>query len=89
MQGIQRQRGIPRERVIDRHRVIDISRVKRRVDDGLARGHGHAVAGRREAAANAEDDVGLGEEVMNRFRDGPAAGAKSERMILREGALPL
>ena len=44
---------------------------------------------RREAAADAEDHVGVAEEVVDRLRDRAAAGAERQRVRLGERALAL
>ena len=48
-----------------------------------------AVAGLREAAADAEDEVRLAHEHVQRPRHRPAARAERQRMVLGEGALAL
>ena len=55
----------------------------------LPGGMPHAEAGEREAAADAEDHVGVGEEALDRPRIGPPAAAERQRMVLGEGALAL
>src|SRR3546814_9478820 len=41
----------------------------------------------RKAAADAEDHVGVLQELVHRLRHRPAAGAERQRMVLRKGAL--
>ena len=85
----ERELGIANEGVLHLHVLVEIHRIEGGVDDGLAAGHGHAEAGEREAAADAEDHVGIGEEGLHRARVGASAGAQGERMGLVECALAL
>ena len=86
----QHQLGVAEDRVVGGVVLVEVALVVGGVDDALCRRdvRGHAVLG--EAAPDAEDDVGLGQEV----EDGPghhaaAAGAERQRVVLREGALAL
>jgi hypothetical protein len=80
--------GVPEDRHIGRIGLVDIARVVGCVNDLLARrdrGAGDAMRG--EAAADAEHDVGLIEEMATVARIDDAAGAERKRVILREDAL--
>ena len=55
----------------------------------LPGGMPHPEAGQREAAADAQDDVGLGQEALDRPGVRPPAAAERQRVILGEGALAL
>jgi hypothetical protein len=58
--------------------------IERRVDDLLALRHRHGEIAFGEAAADAEDHVGLVEEVPHCFRHREPTGAERERVILRK-----
>ena len=59
------------------------------MSDPRTLGHGHTVAGGREAAADAEDQVRVVQEMVQRFGDRAPAGAQRQGMRLRKRALPL
>src|SRR5690606_40801233 len=67
--------------------AVDVGRVERGVDVGLAGRKLDAVRGRRETAADAEDQVGALKEMVYRPRQRAAARAKGKRMRLRKRAL--
>ena len=57
------------------------------MNDGLARRNWRAEDRRREAAADAEDDVGPLQELAGHRGAGIAAAAQRERMVFPKGAL--
>ena len=61
---IENQAGVADQRELGGHVLVDVGRVQRRMHDALAFGHRHAVVRDREAAADAEDQVRVGQEMM-------------------------
>jgi hypothetical protein len=83
----QGQLGIANEADRADHILVEMIRIQRGVDEGLALGELDAEVGLGERAADADDQVGFGDEVVHRFWHRIAAGAKRQGVILREGTL--
>src|SRR5206468_12244814 len=79
--GLQRQPSVTDERLIDRQVAVDVAWIEGGVDDRLPRRTTEldAVAGGGEAAADAEEHVGLAHELVDRLRQRAAAGAQAQR----------
>jgi hypothetical protein len=75
--------------VLDGDVLVDVSRVEGRVNDHLAARHLEPEHGESEAAADAEDDVGIVQELVDRPGPRPPAGAEGEGVILGKRALSL
>ena len=86
---LQHQRGIAHDALGDFDRVVEVLRVERGVDVVGLLGHRQAEAGLGERAADAEDDVGVLQELVDGLGEGAAAGAERERVRFGEGALAL
>src|SRR5438093_1593043 len=86
---LEREAGVADQGELGGDVLVEIRRVERRVDDPLARGHRDAVVGRGEATADAEDQVGVRQEVVEVLSDRPSARAERQVMGLRERALAL
>ena len=86
----QDQLGVAEDRIVRGIVLVEIALVVGRVNDGLSRRDvgGHAVA--CEAAADPEHHVSLRQEMVRRAgHHTTTPGAQRQRMIFREGALPL
>ena len=87
-QAVQYQTGVANEREVNRHIFIDVGWIQRRVDDPFAFGDLDAKGSTREAAADAEYQIGFLDEMLDRFRDAPSAGTQRQAMIFRKALLP-
>ena len=86
-QRLEDQLGVADQRLLAGHVLVDVHRIERGVDDRLAGRHVDAEVGLGEAAADAEDQVGIAQEVIDRRRDGVAARAEREHVVLGKRAL--
>ena len=86
---LEHQRGVANDALGDFDLVVEVFGVERRVDVVRTLGHLQAEAGLGEGATDAEDDVGVSQELVHRLGEGAAAGAERERVRLGEGALAL
>jgi len=81
------QRGIADQADLAGDVLVEVIGVERSVDDLLPRRHLHAEIRLRERTADAEDQVGIVEEMPHRLGDRQAARPQRQRMILGEGGL--
>ena len=88
-QRLQRELGVADQGITDAEIFVQVSRIEGGVNDRLALRHGYAVVGGGEAAADAQDHIGIPQELEDRFGDGSAARAERQRMRLGERALAL
>ena len=86
-QRIERQRRIAHQADVAGDVLVQMIGVERGVDDLLPRRHLHAEVGLGEGTPDAEDEVGIVEEMPHRLRDRQPARTERQRMILGEGGL--
>ena len=86
-QALQHELGVARHAQRHGDVLVDVGGIERRLDDLDAGRHLDAEVGLRERAADPEDQVRLVEEGAHRLRDGEAARAQRQGMVLRKGAL--
>ena len=72
-QRIEHQAGIANQSDPGLDVLVEVCGVERRMDDGLALGHGDAEIGLGEGTADAEDHIGLAQEFRHRARYGETA----------------
>ena len=88
-QRFERETGVAKQRIVDRDVLGEVGRVECRLDDGRTGRHRNAVPRLGEAASDAEDQIGVVEEMADSSRDRASAGAERKRVVFRERALTL
>ena len=87
-QRVEHQAGVADQADFGLDVLVEMVGIERRVDDGLALGHGDAEGGLGERAADAEDHVGLAEEFRHRARHATPPEPSDSGCVSRKCALP-